>query len=104
MQLLNNILLFLPSFLYVTDCFQDGITILEALSATGLRSIRYAKEVPGVKQIIANDISAKAVDSIKKNILDNNVEHLVTASHEDATYVFIYFYFIVIFSRLTHII
>ncbi|XP_046746811.1 probable tRNA (guanine(26)-N(2))-dimethyltransferase [Diprion similis] len=65
----------------------EGITILEALSATGLRSIRYAKEVPFVQQITANDISAPAVESIKKNILHNGVGDLVTTSHEDATMV-----------------
>lgn len=64
---------------------QEGITILEALSATGLRSIRYAKEVKGIKQIVANDISAKAVDSIRHNVLHNGVENLVTPYHEDAT-------------------
>lgn len=58
---------------------------MEALSATGLRSIRYAKEVPYLKQIMANDISAKAAESIKKNIIHNKVEHLVTASQQDAT-------------------
>lgn len=64
---------------------EDGITILEALSATGLRSIRYAKEVPGIKQIVANDISKKAFEDIKTNIHDNNVEDLITPSLEDAT-------------------
>ncbi|XP_012274208.1 probable tRNA (guanine(26)-N(2))-dimethyltransferase [Orussus abietinus] len=64
---------------------ENGITVLEALSATGLRSIRYAKEVPGIKQIIANDISMKAVESIKRNIHHNGVQDIVTANHEDAT-------------------
>lgn len=64
---------------------EAGITILEALSATGLRSIRYAKEVPGVKQIVANDLSKKAFEDIKINIQENNVESLVTPSLEDAT-------------------
>ncbi|XP_076759096.1 tRNA (guanine(26)-N(2))-dimethyltransferase [Xylocopa sonorina] len=63
---------------------EKGITLLEALSATGLRSIRYAKEVQGIKEIVANDISAKAVESIKKNIKHNRVENIVRASHEDA--------------------
>lgn len=65
--------------------YDDGITILEALSATGLRSIRYAKEIPGIKQIIANDISHKAVEDIKLNVVENGVVDIVTASHEDAT-------------------
>lgn len=58
---------------------------MEALSATGLRSIRYAKEVPGIKEIVANDLSAAAVKSIRENITLNNVEHLVTASEANAT-------------------
>ncbi|XP_066259855.1 tRNA (guanine(26)-N(2))-dimethyltransferase [Euwallacea similis] len=65
--------------------YEDGISILEALSATGLRSIRYAKEIPGVKNIIANDISAVAVTNINNNIRLNEVNHLVTASQYDAT-------------------
>lgn len=64
---------------------QDGIVILEALSATGLRSVRYAKEVPGIKEVIANDISIAAVESIKKNIEYNNVAKLVSTSHNDAS-------------------
>lgn len=64
--------------------YEDGLYILEALSATGLRSIRYAKEIPGVKEIVANDLSAKAVEDIVNNIKCNNVEQLVTPSHSDA--------------------
>lgn len=60
------------------------MTILEALSASGLRSIRYAKEVPGVREIIANDLSGTAASSIRANIAHNGVEHLVTTSHDDA--------------------
>lgn len=62
----------------------NGITILEALSATGLRSIRYAKEIPGVKEIIANDISQRAVNDIRQNVLLNNVEDLVVPRQSDA--------------------
>lgn len=58
---------------------------MEALSATGLRSIRYAKEVPGITQIIANDLSPSAVISIKENIALNGVEHLIEASESNAT-------------------
>ncbi|KAJ3989363.1 N2 N2-dimethylguanosine tRNA methyltransferase [Lentinula detonsa] len=44
------------------------ITILEALSATGLRSIRYAKEIPLVKYVLANDLSPTAVTAMKRNV------------------------------------
>ncbi|GAA5941309.1 tRNA (guanine26-N2)-dimethyltransferase [Sporobolomyces koalae] len=43
-------------------------TLLEALSATGLRAIRYAKEIPLLKYVVANDLSASAVEDIRRNI------------------------------------
>lgn len=64
--------------------YDDGVTILEALSATGLRSIRYAKEIPGVRKIIANDLSRKAVESIRGNIEMNSVGGIVETSFSDA--------------------
>ncbi|KAG1831709.1 S-adenosyl-L-methionine-dependent methyltransferase [Suillus variegatus] len=42
--------------------------LLEALSATGLRSIRYAKEIPLVRFVIANDLSASATAAMKRNV------------------------------------
>ncbi|KAH9063312.1 N2 N2-dimethylguanosine tRNA methyltransferase [Lactarius vividus] len=42
--------------------------ILEALSATGLRSIRYAKEIPLVKYVIANDLSSTAIAAMTRNV------------------------------------
>jgi len=60
------------------------MTILEALSATGLRSIRYAKEIPNVKHIVANDWSKKAVIAIEENVRDNGVENIVSTSNSDA--------------------
>jgi len=62
-----------------------GLRILEALSATGLRSIRYVKEIPGIKLCVANDISADAVEAIKKNVEKNGVSpDILRASHADA--------------------
>ncbi|XP_032514323.2 tRNA (guanine(26)-N(2))-dimethyltransferase isoform X2 [Danaus plexippus] len=74
------------------NVFQDAsgnnsevpVVILEALSATGLRSIRYAKEVPNITKIVANDISKQAVETIQANIVHNNVEALIETSHDDA--------------------
>uniref|UniRef100_A0A182P4Q4 tRNA (guanine(26)-N(2))-dimethyltransferase n=1 Tax=Anopheles epiroticus TaxID=199890 RepID=A0A182P4Q4_9DIPT len=63
---------------------EEGLRILEALSATGLRSIRYAKEIPGVKEIIANDLSKSAVESIEQNVKHNQIKHLITPSYNDA--------------------
>lgn len=53
---------------------EDGLYILEALSASGLRSIRYYKEIQGVKRIITNDIADAAVQSIKRNIEFNKID------------------------------
>lgn len=60
------------------------VRILEALSATGLRSIRYAKEVPGVDEIVANDLMAQAVEMIERNVKLNDVEDIVTPNKADA--------------------
>ncbi|KAJ4487917.1 N2 N2-dimethylguanosine tRNA methyltransferase [Lentinula aciculospora] len=53
--------------------FNYKITILEALSATGLRSIRYAKEIPLVKHVLANDLSTTAVAAMKRNVELNSL-------------------------------
>lgn len=62
----------------------NNITIIEALSATGLRAIRYGKEIPGVKKVIANDISKSAVEAIEQNIQHNSASDSVVANHDDA--------------------
>ncbi|WFC97549.1 methylamine--glutamate N-methyltransferase [Malassezia yamatoensis] len=53
------------------DYRHHKFTILEALSATGLRSIRYAKEIPLLGSIIANDLSATAVQAMRRNLALN---------------------------------
>lgn len=63
---------------------QPYISILEALSATGLRAIRYAKEIPHVKSIVANDFSKDAVKSINRNIEYNSVKDIITSNEGDA--------------------
>jgi tRNA (guanine26-N2/guanine27-N2)-dimethyltransferase len=52
---------------------QRKITILEALSATGLRAIRYALEIPVVKVVYANDMSSSAIEAIHRNVSHNNL-------------------------------
>lgn len=52
----------------------EGLRILEGLAASGLRSIRYAKEVNNVKHIIANDLDAEVVETMKKNIEFNGAD------------------------------
>eukprot|EP01084_Bolivina_argentea_P068482 124664_1 len=62
-----------------------GIRILDAMAASALRSIRYAKEIPGVKEVIVNDIDLAAVEAAKQNIINNNVpDGRIRVQHSDA--------------------
>lgn len=63
---------------------QPSFTILDALSATGLRALRYAQEMPFVTKVTANDLDASAVESIKLNVLHNNLEGKIEVNHGDA--------------------
>uniref|UniRef100_A0A8C0ASQ6 tRNA (guanine(26)-N(2))-dimethyltransferase n=1 Tax=Buteo japonicus TaxID=224669 RepID=A0A8C0ASQ6_9AVES len=56
----------------------------EALAASGLRSIRFAKEVPGLRAVVANDFSARAVELMNRNVAFNRVGHLVAPRMADA--------------------
>ncbi|KAJ5184556.1 tRNA (guanine(26)-N(2))-dimethyltransferase [Penicillium cf. griseofulvum] len=51
-----------------------SFTVLDALSATGLRALRYASELPFVTKVVANDLSASAIKSMKKNIEYNDLK------------------------------
>lgn len=53
---------------------ERGLRILEALSATGLRSIRYFKEIDGVSHVLANDLVPTAVETIRRNVLANGLD------------------------------
>ncbi|NXX77384.1 TRM1 dimethyltransferase, partial [Urocolius indicus] len=61
-----------------------GLKVLEALAASGLRSIRFAREVPGLQAVVANDSSARATELMRENVALNQVGHLVTTSMADA--------------------
>ncbi|XP_029635655.1 tRNA (guanine(26)-N(2))-dimethyltransferase [Octopus sinensis] len=65
--------------------YANGVRILEGLAASGLRSVRFSLEVPGVKEIIANDFDENAVDFIKMNIEKNGVSNLMRANCGDAS-------------------
>jgi tRNA (guanine26-N2/guanine27-N2)-dimethyltransferase len=64
-----------------------GITILEALSATGLRAVRYFKEIDGVQRVVANDYNEDAVDTIRNNVVFNGLDPAtqVVPNRDDAT-------------------
>lgn len=60
------------------------VRILEALSATGLRAIRYGHEIPQVARIVANDLLAEATKSITRSVAHNGLENIITANQGDA--------------------
>ena len=67
------------------------LRVLEGLAASGLRSVRYAKEVKGIAAITANDLDATAVENIRKNFEHNGLkleisDHLprMAVTHSDA--------------------
>ncbi|KAJ9499711.1 RNA methyltransferase tRNA(m5U54)methyltransferase [Exophiala xenobiotica] len=59
-------------------------TILDALSATGLRALRYAKEIPFATNVVANDLSPESVQAIELNIRHNDVKDKVHSNLGDA--------------------
>ncbi|KAK4519593.1 uncharacterized protein ATC70_009830 [Mucor velutinosus] len=63
----------------------NNFVVLEALAASGLRSVRYAKEIPRLKQVVCNDIELDAMEAIKRNVKYNGLtEELVKPNHGDA--------------------
>lgn len=79
------------------DASTSGLTILEGLAASGLRSVRYWNEIPGVKHVTINDLEEAAVERAKENLRNNNLEsvmlesnatrdHGICVNHGDATH------------------
>ena len=64
--------------------WKPSFTILDALSASGLRALRYAKEIPYVTRVVGNDLSGNAIESMKMNIQHNGVGDIVQPNHSDA--------------------
>ena len=63
---------------------QPSFRILDALSATGLRALRYAKEIPMATSITANDLSPSATASIKFNVEHNKLADKISPTTGDA--------------------
>jgi tRNA (guanine26-N2/guanine27-N2)-dimethyltransferase len=60
------------------------ISICEPLTSTGVRAVRLATEVAGVKQIVAGDINTRAYQLAEHNVHLNGLEDCVTIKHEEA--------------------
>jgi tRNA (guanine26-N2/guanine27-N2)-dimethyltransferase len=60
------------------------ISICEPLTSLGIRGIRFAAEIHGVKKVVISDISERAIKLAKHNVHLNGLEDLVTVQHKDA--------------------
>jgi tRNA (guanine26-N2/guanine27-N2)-dimethyltransferase len=52
----------------------EGLYALEALAATGLRSVRYLNEIKGLQKLVANDIDPVATELMGKNLQFNKCD------------------------------
>ncbi len=59
------------------------LVVADCLSATGVRGIRYALEVPQIAEVIFSDLNPTAIKLIKKNVKSNKVKN-TTIEEEDA--------------------
>ncbi len=79
---------FLYAFQRVTN---RKLRICDALSATGVRGLRYAKEVANVERVVINDINELAYNLMKVNIEKNGLKGIVSAFHADANVLLAHF-------------
>ncbi|CAN8102877.1 unnamed protein product [Discula destructiva] len=59
-------------------------TILDALSASGLRALRYASEIPFVSKVTANDLDPAATEAIARNAQHNKLQEKINVSQGNA--------------------
>jgi tRNA (guanine26-N2/guanine27-N2)-dimethyltransferase len=58
--------------------------VSEPLTGCGLRGVRFAIEVEGIRKVLVNDISSEAVKMAAYNVEFNEVKDVVEVSNEDA--------------------
>ncbi|KAH0397171.1 N2,N2-dimethylguanosine tRNA methyltransferase, partial [Aureobasidium melanogenum] len=64
--------------------YKPKFRILDALSASGLRALRYAQEIPFATTVVANDMSPAAVEAIRLNVQHNKLTDIITPSTGNA--------------------
>ena len=64
--------------------FKKKITICDALAGTGIRGLRYAKEITGLNKVTLVDKNPKAVSLIKRNMRLNKLSRKCKVIKEDA--------------------
>jgi len=60
------------------------VSICDPLTSQGIRGIRFAAEITGVKKVLISDINERAFNLAKHNVQINDLEKMVTVKHKDA--------------------
>lgn len=60
------------------------VRVCEPLTGCGVRGIRFAAEVEGIKEIVINDISGEAAKLARFNVEHNNLTKLISVMNKDA--------------------
>ena len=68
------------------DSATEGIHIFDALAASGLRTIRYWNEIPGVKHVTINDLDPVAVHRAHDNIQVNGLTSMLLTESDKRGY------------------
>ncbi len=55
---------------------KENINICDAFGGSGVRGIRYAKEIPGVNNVVITDLNPLAVEFSRSNILENGLSNV----------------------------
>jgi tRNA (guanine26-N2/guanine27-N2)-dimethyltransferase len=60
----------------------EDITVCDAFGGSGIRGIRYSKEISGVSKVVVNDISSLALKFTEENASLNEVENLEISQND----------------------
>ena len=60
-----------------------GLTIFEALAASGLRSLRYWTEIHGIHSLTINDLDPVAIDMARENVIRNGLDDDLVKQHHN---------------------
>lgn len=60
------------------------ISICDPLTGSGIRGVRFAAEIQGIKKVVVSDINERSFKLAQRNVHLNGVQDLVEAKHKDA--------------------
>ena len=60
------------------------VAICEPFTSQGIRGVRFASEIVGVKSVLIGDINQRAFELAKYNVKLNGLEKIISVQHEDA--------------------